>query len=290
MPSCNAEVVYPIEVLCEAQRSSTSSLIRASDGCEYIVKQRSSGQSVDRDIDEWIGAAALHSSGLPVPEWAAMRMGRTFSFPSSEIAANQSAVEKQPEDLYFATRRFSASTGRQYEILPGPWFSRVTNLSDFTGVLVADLWLGKNTPRHALFVDESETNIFKAVFINNGGLFERREMSGARSSQQCSYIDHRVYELRQVQQLVDCWVERIVRNSAEVISKSIESLPSLWRTRRALHCERNMAREIARLGKAAAEAASALERNQKQSMSAGSRLCFGPYTALVDGGMMRKSA
>lgn len=208
-----------------------SVLVRASDGCAYVVKSIENQQGSCVPFNEALGALLASHIGLPVPVWTPVRV------PASLIEQNWidwtggTSVLPQP-GLYFGSRYLGSGSGTSvYQVIPTEWVKHVSNRLDFVGALVFDLWTENLDRRQALFVCPKGGEKLHTVFIDNGHCFRGPQGNSAPyAAWACLYYLTEMYTGLVTTGNARPWIRWISSLSADTICMMIGEIPAEWKT------------------------------------------------------------
>jgi hypothetical protein len=157
--------------------------MRCSDGGYYIVKFQNNPQGARILANEILGSALATQLGLPTPEVAIVDVGK-YLIDHTEDLVVQLGRGRYPctpglcfGSRYAADARASGTPVLQWtcDFLPLDQMSRVTNLVDFTGMLVFDKWTCNTDGRQVVFVHDIDSATYSALMIDNGFCFNAAE-------------------------------------------------------------------------------------------------------------------
>lgn len=123
-------------------------------------------------MNEWIAACVFRHIGLATPEIAVVTLSDDFirDNPNTNMEHRSSGVAPTCGPHFGS--RFPKVDVAVYDFLPDAILSKVANVSDFLGVLVADKWLGNTDSRQAIFFrDHGARSRFVVQMIDNGHIF-----------------------------------------------------------------------------------------------------------------------
>jgi hypothetical protein len=209
---------------------SQSSLVRASDGCRYVLKMLDNPEGSDSLFHEALGSALAELVGLPVPTWRPLSISEAFIDHNPQLWFESGGRLTRPSaGLHFGSAFLQAKNGGEtYQIVPASWHTRLVNSGDFLGMLLFDLWTDHSENRQALFAETPTTRQLKAVFIDHGRMFGPTD-SLRRRVGRTRFLDTRVYRLCNSGGLLPAWQKRIENVRASTISYLMETVPISWK-------------------------------------------------------------
>lgn len=203
-------------------------LIGASDGKQYVVKFANNLQGPNVLCNEVLGTEIYRAIGLPSPAWKPIAVTERFieENPASWFEGPSGRIRPEAGQC-FGSELIGNATSSLFEILPGPYWGRVSNRLDFWLAWVVDLCAEHWDNRQAVFLEDC--GVLYAIFIDHGHMFggpygsRTTPLSGPR------HLDRRAYGKldRQAQlQLHLFWADI---NADELFQKSM-MVPDKWAT------------------------------------------------------------
>lgn len=208
-----------------------SCLLQASNGNFYVVKLLGNPQGSKVLFHEALGTELMRDLGFPVPDWVPIEISDEFIDDTPEIwfEASRTGHQRPPAGTHFASKFLAVHSAETiYEILPRNWFGQVKNREAFVGALLFDLWAGQIDNRQAIFTRNPEDRSLKAVFIDQGGLFENVEGSPLHKLTRARYMDPTIYTGLDIDSIVRIWESRIRCLDLEETCSSIFSMTANW--------------------------------------------------------------
>jgi hypothetical protein len=168
-------------------------LAAASDGLIYVVKFADNQQGEYLSFNECMGAELYRACGLPVAPWKLLQVADTFLDQNPSCWSETPNGRRKPAPGMCFGSRFLGDGSRLYEILPGSYFQRVTNATDFWFAWLLDVGANHTDNRQAIFREEAFSHL-QAVFIDFGHMFGGASGGDPfRSIRQSQYRDARIY-------------------------------------------------------------------------------------------------
>jgi hypothetical protein len=171
----------PIQAVQHIRRmrgGAQSHLMRASDGCYYVVKFQNNPQHVRVLANELFATRLAQRLGIPVPEPAVIEVSSWLIEHTEELRC-QLAGEKIPfsSGLCFGSRFITEpeKVGTVLDYLPEASFDKVTNLYDFARILVLDKWACNSDGRQCVFTRPPRCRKYRVTFIDHGYCFNAGE-------------------------------------------------------------------------------------------------------------------
>ncbi len=217
-------------------------LLQGSDGHFYVVKFLNNPQHRRVLVNEWIAATFLGYLGLSTPEVAMVRISEEFVAQNPDMHIQLGTKRHAPVPGWHFGSRFPGDPARTavYDFLPDTLLESVENLTEFSGMLAFDKWIGNADARQAVFFrariqEQSATPHagparlgFVAQMIDNGYVFEGPHWKLTDSPLQGLYFRPLVY--RRVRGFGDFepWLERIRHFPEEVVDQAVKQIPPAW--------------------------------------------------------------
>lgn len=208
--------------------SSQPILVGASDGRKYVIKFPNNLQGPNVLCNEALGTELYSAIGLPVPAWAPITISERFIAANPECRLEGPHGWVEPEaGLCFGSALIGDSVGSPLEILPGTFWARLSNRSDFWLAWIVDLCADHWDNRQAVFLQDC--GVLSAVFIDHGHMFggpdgrHKTPLLGPR------HLDHRVYTSLDKEARMN--LLRICGNLiTEELLKKAAMIPDTWAT------------------------------------------------------------
>lgn len=209
-------------------------LAEANDGILYVVKFADNLQGPHLPFNESMGTELYTACGLPVAPWKALEVTESF------LDQNRACWSETPQGrcrpaagLCFGSRFLGGQGGRLFEILPGSYFQRLKNPTDFWLAWMLDICASHSDVRQAVFREERSGQL-ETVFIDFGHMF-----GGAtgrdpfRHVLASRYRDERIYSPVTFRFLLT--LRTVLDNlNMEQIWRRLAAVPDEWKTRSAI--------------------------------------------------------
>ncbi|MGA2850589.1 MAG: hypothetical protein ABSE46_16445 [Terracidiphilus sp.] len=220
-------------VTLERRISGASSCIfaEACDGFKYVVKGMEDGSRARIAFREAFGTSVFAALGILVPAWRPIYFSNALIEAHELDCLDKSGTGKRIlPGIHFASRFVGEDHRRAYERIPGSWYGRIRNRTDFWGGFVIDQWLNSSHPRQSLFLSEEDDLELWALFVSHSGISIEPESPTVPLPDACFYPDGRVYPRTNVISSIDFWIDKIRRNGEEVVQDALTALHPAWRT------------------------------------------------------------
>lgn len=202
-------------------------LARASDGLVYVVKFADNLQGPNVLFNECAGNELYRACGLPVQEWAVLRVSDSFLDRNRDCWIQTPGGRLRPTaGLCFGSLFMGEGGKRLIEILPRFMINRVRNQSDFWLAWLIDICAEHVDNRQAIFVEDAE-GWLEARFIDHGHLFGGASANLNRNFRASRYLDPRIYAevsfeaLRNFQNLLQAL-------DLDKLRRGIKTIPAEW--------------------------------------------------------------
>ncbi len=194
-----------------------SSLVRASNGRLYVVKQSSRQGNTFAGFNESFGYELAKSLKLPVPHWSPVLITDDFIDQNPGFWPGEGGENLRPSaGLHFGSQLVCSVHDMLLDSYPRAFVQRITNRRDFNGILALDTWANHMDVRQALFVTKQHRSDAKAFFIDFERYFMTLNGMLGRKVPFAMYPNRAVYQR-------DCFVERSLRGWAKKIAPYDES-------------------------------------------------------------------
>ena len=173
--------------------SSQSILAEADDGEMYVVKFLNNLQGPNVLFNEAMGTELYQRAMLPVPRCRRLMLTAAFldENPSCYMDSPEGPV-RPAAGLCFGSHFLEGKYNRVYELLPGNYYRRLTNIDDFWVAWLLDACACHAENRQALF-PSALRGAFYAVFIDHGHMFGGPSGETSPSFGVSRYLDPRLY-------------------------------------------------------------------------------------------------
>ena len=210
------------KVIRELRGKSAALLVEATNDKVYVLKPVITESQRRMAINEWFMSNLLKTFAVTVPSIVAIRMRHDFR------AMNRSALPLTSNALHFASELPANPNKRAiYDFLPRALHPSIHNRSDFVKTEILDLLVGKQDKRQAVFVRSTPTSPFTAYMIDHGNAFAG-ELWSVRREHNVRYWDHRIYRMRQAEQILNDLFTRLECASYADFEGCLEGIPSFW--------------------------------------------------------------
>jgi hypothetical protein len=208
-------------------------LAEASDGELYIVKFSDNPQGPNLLFNENMGRELYRVAKIPVPCCRQLLITSSFIEQNPTCWMETQEGRRRPSaGLCFGSLFLGGKGVRLYELLPGSYYKRVTNLESFWHAWLLDACASHADNRQALFVPGIKSAL-SAVFIDHGCMFGGPDGKLYPSFNASRYLDPRVYP--------GVGAKHIKRLSRSIVSLDVDhvwlqvkELPDEWVTPSAL--------------------------------------------------------
>jgi hypothetical protein len=202
-------------------------LVKASDGCTYVVKFRENPQGAQVLFNEAAGTALYRSLGLPVARWKALRVTQKFidQYPAWWSAADGDTSTPRP-GLCFASLYLGDQESQVFEILPSARLKRVEGRELFWLAWLVDVCAQHSDNRQVLFVEQRQRTL-KPFFIDHGHMFSGSESGKHPHFCASRYLDSRIYP--PVTKDWSSCIGSLLHSKLETLWQEIRAIPNDWK-------------------------------------------------------------
>jgi len=223
-------MIKAIEHIKRMRGGSQAHLMRCSDGGLYVVKFQNNPQGIRILANEMLGSALASYLGLRVPHFEIVSISEDLIRDSLELRM-QFGHGRVPcqAGLNFGSRYPGQyKSVPVYDYLPESELSAVSNLQDFLGILAFDKWTCNTDGRQAVFVYESDQQVFGAYMVDNGFCFNAGEWNFPDAPLRGLYNKRAVYQNVRGIDAFDFWIAGIERITLNVLEDAYSAIPKEW--------------------------------------------------------------
>ena len=232
-------MVTAVKTLKRMRGGACSHLMLASDGTRWVVKFTNNPQHIRVLANEMIASSIATAVGLSVPQCALVCVPVTVIDESPELTIRDLAGrEVKCEAGLHCGSRFIGSEGTEVqEVLSNDMLLRVTNLTEFCGVLCLDKWLANSDGRQAIFSRASSLEQHTAMFIDHGFCFTAGDWSFSDSTLRGVYHSVCVYERVDGWGSFEPWISRMEGFETSALWEIMKRVPEDWYNRDSVAAE-----------------------------------------------------
>ena len=207
-----------------------SHLLRASDGCHYVVKFMNNPQDVRVLANEFLATRLAQKLGIPAPEPAIIEVspwlisqteelrcklaGRTIPFASGPCFGSRFVADPTEESVF--------------DYLPESLLDKVANLNDFARVLVLDKWASNSDGRQCVFARKPRERKYRVTFIDHGYCFNAGEWTFPDAALRGVYAHNEVYRTVIGWESFEPALSRAQEMSIDDIRQCAAGMPQEW--------------------------------------------------------------
>ncbi len=158
----------------QVRGGSQAVLVRADDDRLYILKFSNNPQGPNVLANEFLASRLARSVGLPVAETVFLTVTKSFLTENPLLTLETREHRYPPEPGIHLGSTFIEDVDphhRSTEWLRPCDIRRISNLSDFLGMYLFDVWAMQVDNRQAIFTPDPHAKMLRATFIDNGHLF-----------------------------------------------------------------------------------------------------------------------
>jgi hypothetical protein len=202
-------------------------LVEADDGELYVLKFWNNAQGPNLLFNESVGTELYHLAKLPVPRWRQLILTASFIDQNPSCYIETPDGTRKPEPVAcFGSLFLGSMHSRIYELLPGSFYKRLTNIEDFWLAWLLDVCAQHADNRQALFPSGLGRSLY-AAFIDHGHMFGGPAAEIRPRFAASRYLDSRVYssiDIAQVRKLTKV----AIRLDSEGVWSEARKLPQEW--------------------------------------------------------------
>ena len=217
-------------------------LLEADDGQYYVVKFLNNPQHRRIVINELLASALLKYLQISSPEAALVHVTEEFlaQNPETYISLGPQRIAVVP-GWHFGSR-YPGDPARVpvYDYVPDALLTKVSNLSEFLGVLVFDKWAANADGRQSIFFRARvqqwsnsgaalpQRTEFVALMIDHGFVFNGPNWDFTESPSMGLYSRKMVYQSVSSVQQFQPWLDQVVHFPEEMIDAAYKQIPASW--------------------------------------------------------------
>jgi hypothetical protein len=230
-PAQSAPVLKACAILKRLSGGLHTVLVKASDGFLYVVKMMDSFQGPNVLANEALGNELAKYLGISVPAWRPIEISESCvdKYLLLHWTGSDSWLDRPGPGLYFGSRAVSQEEDAfVYHELPENWEGRISNRSDFAGMLLLDLWANQIGPRKAVFLPSADGLMVTAFFIGNGQMFGGYWGREEQQRGSALYPDRRVYTHLDVNRIFNTWLQKAIAMDEKMLLQMARIVPRQW--------------------------------------------------------------
>ena len=228
----------PVSALEHVRRmrgGTQSHLMRCSDKQYYVVKFKNNPQGIRILANELLASILASKLGLPVAETAIVDVDAQLIRHTEELVI-QLEHGRVPcrSGLCFGSRypcdpvSDSSCLPPAVDLMPTDLLYKVSNITDFVGMLVFDKWTGNTDDRQSVFLRHGQSS-YRAWMIDHGSCFNGMEWNFPDRPRRGVYFRGLVYDEIRELKAFDWWISRIEQEMTEsVLASALEAIPPEW--------------------------------------------------------------
>jgi len=228
----------PISALEHVRRmrgGTQSHLMRCSDKQYYVVKFKNNPQGIRILANELLASILASKLGLPVAETAIVDVdARLIRYTQELVIQLENSRVPCRSGLCFGSRypRGPVSDASclppAVDLMPTDLLYKVSNITDFVGMLVFDKWTGNTDDRQSVFLRQGQSS-YRAWMIDHGSCFNGMEWNFPDLPRRGVYFRGLVYDEIRELKAFDWWISRIEQEMTEsVLTSAFEAIPPEW--------------------------------------------------------------
>lgn len=232
---CKVHTVRAVEQIRRMRGGSQSHLMRCSDDRYYVVKFQNNPQHRRILVNEFLGTRLASLLGLPTTESAIVEVNERLIQLTSDLHIEipltkcQSRIPCQaglqfgscfPGDPHYQTL---------FDLLPDSRVLEASNLEDFLGMLVFDIWTCNTDGRQVIFGRRDVGTPYYAWMIDQGFCFNGDKWNFPDTPRRSLYDRHVVYQHVEGIDSFEPWLTRLESEIGEEVLLDIaKTIPPEW--------------------------------------------------------------
>lgn len=222
----------PIEAIEHVRKyrgGSQSHLLKCSDGKYYVVKFPNNPQGRRTLVNEMICGFLAAQLALPIPASVVVHVGRDL------IRRSEQMFIELPDGR--ALLQAGACFGSEhagpnldwYDSWPERRLEQISNLADFAGILVFDIWTSNKDFRQVRFFRRDDRSPVRVIMFDNGFCFRATEWAFKDQPRLAMYPLTYVYKTISGINSFEPWLTRLeTKINRETIAQALERVPAEW--------------------------------------------------------------
>lgn len=226
----SAKPVRAVEEIRRMRGGCQSHLMRCSDDHYYVVKFPNNPQGRRVLVNELLCTSLAELLSLPVAHGAVVFVSESVVRYSDDLYIEQEIGRIPCESGLCFGSQFLVDPRRKsvYDFPPSGISRQVSNLQDFCGMWVFDIWTSSIDNRQVVFVPDESTS-YHAVMVDHGLCFGGHAWQFTDSAQRSLYLDKRVYEHVRGMSAFEPWLTILEDGTSEdAIRKAASTIPPEW--------------------------------------------------------------
>jgi hypothetical protein len=216
---------------------SQPALVETDDGELYVLKFLNNMQGPNLLFNESIGTELYRLAKLPAPHWRRLILTPAFieQNPSCYLETDTGKCKPLP-GMCFGSLFLGGAHRQVYELIPGTFYKRLTNIDDFWLAWLLDVCSNHADNREALF-PVGVRGALHAVFIDHGHFFGGPNAEMHPGLAVSRYLDPRPYgPIDQIDAVRATKLKRSALNLAgDRLWRKAHNLPEEWKSPSALN-------------------------------------------------------
>lgn len=229
LTAASAPVLRAVEEIRRMRGGCQSHLMRCSDDNYYVVKFPNNPQGRRVLANELLCTSLAELLSLPVAHGAVVLVSEEMVHLTTDLCIQQE-YGRTPcgHGWCFGSQFVVDPRGKAiYDFLPSSILTQVSNLLDFCGMLVFDIWASNADDRQVVFVPD-EANSYHAVMIDQGSCLDGQAWQFTDAPRRSLYLDKRVYEHVQGISTFDPWLNVLAQIGRDALSEAASRIPPEW--------------------------------------------------------------
>lgn len=199
-----------------------------------VVKFRNNPQHPNVVINEFLATRIAVALGLSVPATEPIRVDERMSDSIAQWIPPSDALYEP--GLHIASRFVGGLLpGLVLDILPKNHLRSVTNLNEYAGISVLDLWLCNTDDRQMLYTRPARAKKYRTFWVDFGHCFGGGNWS--LCSESPNFFTCAQMPCRMNWNDFEPWISRVERFSSNSLQGTFADLPAAWRAGREMELD-----------------------------------------------------
>jgi hypothetical protein len=200
-------------------------LIFCDDLAPYVVKFNSVNCSPRHLISEYVVTEIAREIGFSTPQCGFVDVSQFLIDNTPDLGADSPHGVDYSAGLHFGSRVTGAYAT---DFLPQDWIDKLTNRSEFVGMLALDNWCANISRRKAVFCREGSDSRYTAKFISHEMCFGGAQLNFTHSTLAKLFYNCSVYRDVDSWDSFEPYLSRLTSMTPETVLRIVGQLPSEW--------------------------------------------------------------
>jgi len=221
--------VNAIEHIRRNRGGSQSHLLKCSDGKYYVVKFPNNPQGKRTLVNEMLCGFLATKLALPVPSSVVVQVDQDLIQRSEQMFIELPNGRARLEAGACFGSEHPGPDMDMYDSWPERRLDQISNLADFAGMLVFDIWTSNRDFRQVLFFKKDDKSPHRVTMVDNGFCFRATEWAFKDKPRLAMYPLTYVYKGISGIESFEPWLTELEsRINSTTITEALERVPGAW--------------------------------------------------------------